>query len=452
MAAAFRRFALVFLLLGIAAGQLFAQDAQPPQGGSPGLGFGMNLGIGVQSFNEAGASITYQSLGLTPDVAFGQFGIGLAVTINYRFTGAGNSFEIRAADWVPTDFQNILEIYLPKIRYIRWGEKGDPLFIKFGSIDDATLGNGFIVGNYANTLFLPGDRHFGMNIDLDGNLFKFPYVGIETIVGNLAVLDVLGARLYVRPLIGTQIPIVSNIELGATVAADTQPYLYKAASAAASAVTAFGVDVRLPVFFVKDVFSLVTFADVASIPAQADGRAWGGMLGVGGKLINFITYGAQLRVLGANFIPVYFDATYDLFKAAKYDLVQAGGFSPLTMGWYASLGTSFLDDKIVLRLGMDGPFATTATDPTLLYPHLRGIFTIADGIIPGLSFDFSYDKKAISTFASLVSAADAAIQAKLNYKTGPAIISFVYKLVYDQTHTPDPWVVTSGLESSIQLF
>ena len=45
-----------------------------------------------------------------------------------------------------------------------------------------------------------------------------------------------------------------------------------------------------------------------------------------------------------------------------------------------------------------------------------------------------------------------AIQAQVNFKTGPAVISFVYKIVYDPTQTPDPWAVTSGLQTSISLF
>jgi hypothetical protein len=138
-------------------------------------------------------------------------------------------------------------------------------------------------------------------------------------------------------------------------------------------------------------------------------------------------------------------------------MVQSGGGVPGSVGWLASLGTSFLGDKIIFNLSIDGPFFTQATDPILQYPHLRGIIALADGVIPGISFDFSYDKKGIASFSAressgLFNAENAAIQAKLNFKSGPAVISLVYKIVYDQTHTPDPWVVTSGLQSAIQLF
>ncbi len=449
----FRRLAVFLVVFALAAGAAFSQDSGSP----PAFGFKMELGIGVQTFNEPGP-VTYQSLGFTPDISYGSFGVGLAVTINYRFTGANSSFQIRQADWVPNPvtFQSIVALYLPKIMYVRWGERGDPLFAKLGSFNDATLGDGFVMGDYDNTLFLPTSRHFGLQAGLDGSLFKFPLLGIETVIGNLAAFDVLGARLYVRPLVETQIPIFSNLEFGASVATDTNPYLGTVSTGVTTPVTAFGGDVRLPLVNVKDVVSLLAFADVATI----QGTSWGGMLGVGGKLISIFTYGLQFRVLGNNFIPDYFGPTYDLIRDKQYDLVngRAGaGTVPATVGWLASLGTSFLGDKIIFRISVDGPFTAAPTSPTpeealLVYPHLRGILSLAEGVVPGITFDFSYDKKAISTFAALVDPTNAAIQAQFNFKSGPAVISFVYKIAYDPAQAPNPWNVTSGLQSTISLF
>ena len=127
------------------------------------------------------------------------------------------------------------------------------------------------------------------------------------------------------------------------------------------------------------------------------------------------------------------------------------------VGWQASIGTSFLSNKIVFNVSLDGPFAAAPVNPTaaqalLYYPHLRGILSLAEGVVPGITFDFSYDKKAIASFSDLVSAQNAAIQAQVNFQSGPAVISFVYKIVYDPTQPSNPWTVTSGLQSSISLF
>ena len=438
-----RRYLAVVALAAIA---VLPGFSQAPSGS--GLDFGMGLGFGVATFADG----TWQSLSLTPDLAFGKFGIGLDVKLNYRFgDGAGSTdFEVRADDWVPDSFQDFLNIYLPKIAYIRWDEKGAPLYIKLGSIEDGSLGNGFIMGEYANNLFLPDDRHFGLAFDIDGALFKFPYVGFESFVGDLAELDVVGGRLFVRPLAWLGVPIVKNLQVGASFAMDVKPYLYDhPADTTPRSVGVYGVDVRLPILSSKMV-SLAAFGDIATI----DWETYGGMVGVGGRLIGFLTYGVQLRALGDGFIPTYFDATYDIMRGAKYDLVQAGGTGDLTIGWFASLGTSFLEDKIVFNVAVDAPFqfGPDAADVTQ-WPHLRGVFVVA-GVpaLKGFSFDASYDKALITSFASLIDPTAAAIQARLNYQAGPAVLSFVYKLRYDVTATPDPWVITSGLESTIALF
>jgi hypothetical protein len=455
MATTSRRIVVILAVIVLAAGAAFSQDSGSPGG----FGFKMDLGIGVQTFNEPGP-VTYQSLGFTPEISFDKFGIGLALTINYRFTGPNSSFTIRQADWVPSPvtFQSILGLYLPKFMYVRYGEKGDPIFAKFGSFNDGTLGDGFIMGDYDNTLFLPGDRHFGLQAGMDGSLFSFPYLGIETVIGNVAAFDVLGARLYVRPLVGTEIPLFKNLEFGASIAADTNPYLGTVSDTGTSpgTVAAFGADVRLPVVDVPNVVSLLAFTDVGSV----QGTSWGGMIGVGGKVINIFTYGLQFRVLGANFIPDYFGPTYDLIRDAQYKLVtgaSGAGSVPGSVGWLASLGTSFLQDKIIFRISMDGPFSAapavvTPEEALLVYPHLRGIISIAEGVVPGITFDFSYDKKAIKNPQALIDPTNAAIQAQFNFKSGPAVISFIYKIAYDASLAPNPWNVTSGLQSSISLF
>ena len=451
MTTVFKGCALILALFSLAVGSVFAQDTPPANA----FGFKMSLDLGAQTFNGTGPdSGSFNFIGLSPDISFGKFGVGLDLIINYTLNGppgapVSNSFYIRASDWVPTSFQNFLSLYLSKFAYVRWGEKGDPLFIQFGSFKDANLGDGFIMGNYNNTLFMPNDRHLGLQADLDGGLVKFPFVGLETVVGNVATMDVLGGRIYVRPLMATQIPIFNNIEVGFTGVVDTGTNATIAHPATPVAV--FGGDVQLPLVYMKDVFSLSAFTDLANIA----GKSTGAMVGVGGKVLNLISYGAQLRLLGAGFEPGYFSVAYDSYDAGRgtqYLALQGAGSGGFTFGWSASMGTSFFNDKFIFLVKLDGPFYTTETDPSLSQPHLTGILSMAEGVIPGATFDFIYDKTQISSFASLVSPLNALIRAQLNFLTGGAVISFVYNITYDLSHTPDHWVVQSGLQSSIPLF
>ena len=422
-----------------------------------GMDFGFDLGIGAETIGDT----VYQTLTLSPDFAIGKFGVGIDITLHYTFTGGdGTEFTIYSGDWVPADAGlNFMELYLPKIRYVRYGLKGDPLFVKLGSIDDATLGNGFIMGEYANTLFLPTRRIFGLSFDMDGSLFKFPLLGIETFVDDLTAFDIIAARLYVRPLCFTEIPILKNLEVGTTLALDIDPYKYIDTPPEGSedySSTVFGFDFLLPILS-NPVISLAGFGDIAFIGKQAEGSATGGMLGVGGRFFSFLPYGLQLRILGQNFIPVYFDSSYDLYRSAKYELVNSGNtYSDSSVGYYGSLGFSLLEDKIIFNVAIDGPFAPvpeTLTENYLDYPHLQAVFILAEGLLAGFSFDASYEKKFIQDFASLIDATDAVIEANINYQTGPAVITLTYSLKYNpNAEGDDRWETTAGLKSSISLF
>lgn len=446
--------------------------AQSTDGSTP--DFGLGITIGAQSFANPAylgetltpgvpSTITYQSIGMTPELAIGKFGIGLDVTLNYRFTaGDGSEFEVRREDWIPGEDRTFLELYLPKFRYVRWGLKGDPLFVQLGSFENGTLGNGFIMGNYANTRYLPERRIFGMSLDVDGALFNFPYLGIETFAGNLAVFDVIGSRLFVRPLIGTGIPIVRNLQVGGSVVIDRNPFQFAPTDADVSAflpsgaaedearVLIWGADFRLPIL-ANPVVSLAGFGDYVMQNANS-----GAMLGAGGRLFGIMTYGAQLRFLGQDFIPVYFDGAYDLFRPAKY-AVYAGvpGFTTDPyVGWFATAGFSILDDQVVFAANVDGPFGETDPADTFKKPHLLATFRLEEGILGGFSFDASYDKKGIDTLADLIDPANSVIGARVNYRIENATISLVYDLRYNPFPLPgqDPWTITSKIESAITLF
>jgi hypothetical protein len=442
----------LLLTLAVCLAPVAAQTA--PAGGTQ---FHVGLGIGVDTFGGE----TWNKISLTPDIAFGKFGIGIDVTVHYTLTGS--EIRILEDDWVADDFEGALSLYLAKFRYVRYGLKGDPLFVKLGSIEDGTLGNGFIMGNYSNTLFLPERRVFGLSLDVDGQLFDFPYVGIETHVGDLSAFDVVGARAYVRPLAGTDIPILRELQIGTTYAADFDPYRNRdgegatdeRAIAVASGInpsTAMvylaGVDFRQPILS-SPVLSFAVFGDAVTQKASAFGE----MVGVGGRLLTIFTYGAQLRFIGDNFVPVYFDSTYDITAPERYRLTTGDASSPGYVGWFATVGASLLNDSIVFRASLDGPFGEvdkTGEANYLNYMHLTGLFAVAEGILPNFSFDASYDKLLINDWTDVTAPKGAMAKARVNYRSGPAVISFFYLLRY----STDDWrdaEVSSGLETVVQL-
>lgn len=439
--------------LAVSAQSSSSTPAATPQSESGG-GFTPHLGVTIGAQTIGGEN--WQSLGLQPDFSFGKFGVGLDITLHYRFTGSGGQLALRKEDWVPQNpsFATVTALYLPKIAYIRYGHKGDPLYAKFGSIDNSTLGNGFIVGGYSNTLFVPETRMFGLNFDLDGSLFQFPYVGIQTFtsnimnvynlpgIGDIPPFDILGAAAYGRPLLGTDLPIIKNLQISGIIAADRTP---------ATQVAVYGADVMVPILS-NPALSLATLGSVAF-----ENQHPGGMVGVAGRIIKFITYGAQVRFLGSNFIPDYFGPNYDLYRAQQYAVIT-GPTQSGSIGWFATAGVSLLSDKLVFSTSLEGPFKRLPSVPTnnpTDYPHLTALFQLAPGVVPGFFVDASFDKQLISSFSDVFTPDNSVINASINYKTGPAVITLSYALKYSATVDPvtnSHWTINSGLSSSISLF
>lgn len=446
----------VLALLVLFSLPIAAQDAEG--GDSGGFGFTTTIGLGAATFNEVdGTQVTYNMLNFAPDISFGNFGIGLDIKLHYQTAG---SFTIREEDWVPSGDKTILDLYLPIFRYIRWAQKGDPLYVKVGSIEDGTLGNGFIMRNYSNTLFLPETRIVGLAFDIDGSLFNFPYVGIETFTGNLARFDVFGTRIYVRPLSGTSLPIVKDLQIGTSFAADFFPdtvaaYLVDTPEVVVpfetlpnpEAVSMLGFDFMQPLLS-ADAATLALFGDLGIQTGGGNANS-GGMVGFGGQLIKFINYGLNVLFLGDDFLPFYFDATYDLYREAKYRVFSGEANVPGYTGWMASLGFSFLENSLVFNASIDGSFTPDELAPVMTYPHLRGTLTVAEGLLPGFFFDAFYDKRYITGFGDLIDPTNATIGANINYKTGPAVITLGYNLRYRPED--ESWETTSNLSSSISF-
>ncbi len=78
----------------------------------------------------------YTTVSLTPEFTFGKFGLGLRLEL--LFDNQDN-FKFRTTGW--EDASAIAR----SIRYARYGQKGNPVYIRLGSLVAATIGHGFIM-------------------------------------------------------------------------------------------------------------------------------------------------------------------------------------------------------------------------------------------------------------------------------------------------------------------
>ncbi|MDA3809067.1 MAG: hypothetical protein PF518_01935 [Spirochaetaceae bacterium] len=446
--------------------------------------FGFGIGLGAVNLDGK----VYNSIILNPDLSIGKFGI--ALDINFRFTLTGDdpgetTFSVYEPDWYLRDgtVSEYLNLYLSKFDYIRWGQSGDDLFIKLGSLENVTIGNGFIVGGYTNEMFKPIRKYTGARFELDTDLFNWPYMGVEFFVNNVSAWDVLATRLYAKPIAGIESPVFSGLEVGLTFAVDSDPYFHLredinnndywdiadsntpifidplvsamfSTSYNPESVFVYGVDVMQPLVDIK-MFSMAMYGDFAMQGFTAP--AIGGSTGFGGTLIKFLTWNGGLIFRGDDFIPSYFNRTYDLDRGSKYiqyanpttDVLQDAGIDYKT-----SVGLTFLDGGLTFVTQITGPFAKPVIkDPTNApweYPHLMALLNVGEGIIPYFDMSFWYDKQGIDSLSALVNPTNALIGGRLNYRIQRAVLSLQVDVKYDPSDAGD-WLVTTKLETGIQF-
>ncbi len=163
----------------------------------------MNAYVGTITIDNQ----VYSRWVFTPQFTIGKLGVGLYLPAVFSPDVGIFGFKKwqNHDEW---DFRNWLDglhDFIIKFYYVSWGQRGDPLYFKVGSIDDFYLGHGFIVDNYSNMLYFPEERTVGLQFNLDGN-----YVGFESMVADFSRLQLFGGRLYLRPM-GKTIPLAFGV-------------------------------------------------------------------------------------------------------------------------------------------------------------------------------------------------------------------------------------------------
>ncbi len=404
--------------------QASQQSSQQSSGEGPDFGFGLSFGTVVINGQ------TYFQIKGQPDFSFGLFGVGLDV--NFEFD---SSWSLRTTEW------NSVQAVLSKIRYLRWGNKGTkPVYAKIGQIADATIGNGFIMWNYANNVNYPNIKKLGIALDLD-----FDYVGIETFVDNIWDFDIIATRLFARPLFGSQIPVIDMLELGGSFVADldplnpipptNSPYQFSD-DPNSKPVFEVGTDLRVPLVNLQPVFNMVFFGDFAYILNKGTGES----IGFFGNVVSLVPYRFEVRFLQPKFLPSFFDSLYDLQKyrivgsntyVTKYD--DLDNITNSYAGWFFSSGVSF-EKAVSLLVTIEDSFDDTT------YPRLLLRFSIDKELSKMVGFDFIYDRRNIRELRDIYTteSTDAIVNARLTYKVSDNV-----NLIVNYTRSFD-WFEENG--------
>ena len=392
-----------FLLLSLSSYAMSQSNTAAASGSSPSVpDFGMGLMFGSMTINGS----NYNAIRLQPEFALGEFGVGL--DLNLEFDA---QWKVRTTEW--SSWQAILS----KILYLRWGTKGEPkpVYVKIGSIDDFTLGHGTIMNLFSNMLDYPNLKKVGIALDLD-----FGIAGFESMVDNIFDFDILGGRIYARPLSMLSIPIVSGIEVGATFVIDldpknplpslTTPYNFIDATNSV-AVGVYGFDLGTTVLDTP-IATLAAYFDFVGI----SGKGTGEIFGFGGSIFKFVPYKLEVRILQPKFTASYFDINYDATRnsvASKYDSLDSitNGYA----GWMFSSGVALFDNKLGFDFKVEGIFGAFSGE--LTKPQLTFNFYLSKELFKRFAGRFMWIKKGIDTFEDVFKfeAANSVMSADIEY-------------------------------------
>lgn len=327
-----------------------ANEAQPPTGAPPAPNtnpmsnptalFGQKQAATASAaFGRLDGDYYLQLTG-NLDLNLGKVGLGLQVPINLLLWNTSETITreekthfgvIRKADWPVPSVDNYSN-YLRLVRYARYGQKREPLYVHYGQMFGSSLGHGTILDRYNNSLDVNRPRS-GLALDVNTD-----QGGIETFANDIAwpSTNVIGTRVYVRPLAFLQKkpPVLDKWAVGVSVMSDRRaPSLYDAdgtererawvvrdgamVPVAPRPRTIVGFDTEIEVLR-NSIISLIPYAD---LNLQLDAGA-GFHLGTQANF-RFPLFGAlnlwsklEYRAMQRRYVPSYFDALYDLQRFA----------------------------------------------------------------------------------------------------------------------------------------
>ncbi len=372
----------------------------------------------------------YYQVSFRPEISFANFGVGLDLNLNFDSEG-----KLRTQEF------NETSDYLSIIRYIRYGLKNDPVFIKLGALDYYTLGHGTIMQYYNNSPTYDA-RRIGLVTDID-----FGKLGFESIYANFGEAGVFGMRGYVRPLQSSAaggIPIIGNLEFGASYVADFNKYArvdsgyfdqsgnFKIVKDG-GALTIVGVDLGLPLIK-SSVTTITLYMDYNKIINFGSGVATGVKLDFEGLGLLSVSAKLERQFNNGKYLPSYFNSLYEierfqsdsLTNSYKAKSLQLSKINDNTNGFYGSLFV-----RVLNMFDIYGGYQRLDKNPK------SGVLNLRTAIEPeGASFVLraGYDKINIRDEKDLFKLDDRSyLFTEVGYKPTPYLL---VSIVYNWTFAP----------------
>ncbi|MBI4569084.1 MAG: hypothetical protein HY719_11880 [Planctomycetes bacterium] len=354
--------------------------------------FNLDFGAGVKVVDGADSDReTFFTFHLRPDLNIPLFGTSLGAGLNLEIDV---DHDLHVRDGMYDERSDWLTI----LRFVRVGHKGETFYGRLGALDSVDIGYRTIVNHYRSDVDFT-QRKVGAELALDLGPF-----GFESFTSSLSYMEIIGGRAFARPIRAAAgagaLPIVENLEFGGTYVTDQQApgrLLFDSPGKPAfdadghmeatwRPVYAWGLDAGLPLLPKSWVLQVTPYADRSHLVGHGDGRSYG----VIGDLkdpfgVDFnVRSKLERRESGDEYIPGYFDATYDVDRFTWPDLAslttkrRALDGVTRARGIFGELGVSFLD-----ILSVDGSYLDMFGDAD------AGLFTARARVTPLDQFQFS---------------------------------------------------------------
>jgi hypothetical protein len=373
----------------------------------------------------------YYGIHLTPEVSFANWGVGLDLRLDFDQQG-----NFRKENY------NEFSDYLSIIRYIRYGLKNDPVYVKVGALDYYTLGHGSIINYYNNSPSLDS-RRIGMVADIDYGKF-----GFESIYSNFFQAGLVGIRGYYRPFEFTpqaDIPFIGKLELGATFASDFNDKAgiisgrYDKISRKFvstvddGSISIIGLDFGFPILN-AGLFDVSFYTDYSKIIDFGSGIASGFKIDINalGSIRGYAKF--ERRFTFGKYLPSYFNSLYEI---KRFQVDTANGTFSSKAATLASLTDRGNGYAMELGLNVVGLFYVSGNYERLDKDSNSGILHISSEINPESGFFIAragYDKINIHGEGDIFKLDDRSyLYAEIGYKPVPYMI---VSLVYNWTFAP----------------
>src|SRR6266478_1367271 len=363
-------------------GQAFA-DPSLLFGGTPGA----YVGLAVNNIQGEGS---YASTVINTEFNLGPVGLGLSVPLNLLVwnndqcclgatTRESKTYFgiLRRRDW------DEAQDYTRFIRYVRYGNKRDPVYALAGQLWAASIGHGTLVSRYSNSLSLDHPK-VGLAFDVNTE-----FVGLETLTDWVGNPSLMAARAYVRPF--GDMPVLRGWAIGVSGATDRRAPVGLTGPLQADAqgnpiipnqqaVNAVGVDTEFEVVR-NSLLSVIPYADFNRIAGAGNGLHAGVLSDVHlpvPLLEMSVQAKLEYRRMQPGYIPEYFDQTYDIGRV-QYTVQQ--GASTTYMAKYDAAQAARTSDTSFSQGGFHGELAVNLAG----YVQVGGLYEDRQGDPNGAS-------------------------------------------------------------------